>query len=69
MNTARVATASAPRPLLGVLPSAASATTAVLAASCVTLSRVMPIVAPRPAAIVRAKSSAAPRVAPTIVTG
>ncbi len=68
-NTARAATASAPSHVLGVAPSLASAAKAVRAASCTRLSRCTPKVAGTDTAMSRARSSAAPRDAPTIRTG
>ena len=68
-NAALAATASAPSQVLGVCPSIASATIALRAASCVRLTRCNPKVAGTLTATARARSSAAPRDAPTISVG
>src|SRR5690606_2720323 len=63
------ATASLPRAVAGATPRPASRVAATRAASWVSEKRARPIVAPRSRATRRARSSAAPRVAPTRVTG
>ena len=64
-KVARAATASEPRYVTGASPCAARIGAARRAASCVRLKRWSPIVAPAAAAIDRARSSTAPRDAPT----
>ena len=68
-NAVRAATASSARVLAGAMPRPARRGAAMRAASCVRLNRDSPMVAGRAWAMLRARSSAAPRVAATILSG